>query len=38
MSVFDGAIYSPFSVGENGGIGFGIDNNLEMKVRSKMDT
>lgn len=38
MSVFDGAIFNAFSSGENGGIGFGIDNNLEMKVRSKTDT
>ncbi len=38
MSVFDGAIFSPFSPGENGGMSFGIDNNLEMKSRSKKDT
>lgn len=38
MSVFDGAIFSPFSAGENGGMSFGIDNNIEMKARSKKDT
>jgi lipopolysaccharide assembly outer membrane protein LptD (OstA) len=38
MSVFDGSIFGPFSSEENGGIGFGIDNNIEMKVRSKSDT
>jgi lipopolysaccharide assembly outer membrane protein LptD (OstA) len=38
MSVFDGSIFGPFGSEENGGIGFGIDNNLEMKVRSKTDT
>ena len=38
MSVFDGSIFGPFGSEENGGIGFGIDNNLEMKVRSKSDT
>jgi hypothetical protein len=38
MSVFDGSIFGPFSSEENGGIGFGIDNNIEMKIRSKTDT
>ncbi len=38
MSVFDGSIFGPFGSEENGGVGFGIDNNLEMKVRSKTDT
>jgi hypothetical protein len=38
FSVYDGSIYGPFSPGKNGGISFGIDNNLEMKVRSKKDT
>ena len=38
MSVFDGSIFGPFSSEENGGIGFGIDNNIEMKVKSKTDT
>lgn len=38
MSVFDGSIFGPFAAEENGGMGFGIDNNLEMKVRSRTDT
>lgn len=38
FSYFDGAIFSPFSGGTFGGISFGIDNNIEMKVRSKKDT
>ncbi len=38
MSVFDGSIYQPFTYGKNGGIGFSLDNNLEMKVRSKTDS
>ncbi len=38
FSVFDGSIYGPFSSGRSGGIGFGLDNNIEMKVRSRTDT
>jgi hypothetical protein len=38
MSVFDGSLYGPFSPEKNGGIGFSLDNNLEMKVRSKTDS
>jgi hypothetical protein len=38
FSVFDGAIFPAFSPGESGGISFGLDNNLEAKVRSKSDT
>ena len=38
FSVFDGAIFQPFSPGQNGGISFGLDNNLEAKIRSKKDT
>jgi hypothetical protein len=38
FSVFDGSIFGPFSAGKSGGISFGIDNNIEMKVRSKKDT
>jgi LPS-assembly protein len=38
FSVFDGSIFGPFAPGKSGGINFGIDNNLEMKVRSKDDT
>jgi len=35
---FNGNIYSAFSPGSFGGLSFGIDNNIEMKVRSKTDT
>ena len=38
FSVFDGSIFGPFAPGRNGGIGFGLDNNLEMKLRSRKDT
>ncbi len=38
FSEFDGALYSGFSKGRTGGIGFQLDNNLEMKWRSKKDT
>jgi len=38
FSVFDGSIFGPFAPGKSGGISFGIDNNLEMKVRSKDST
>ena len=38
FSYFDGSIYGPPSSGVFGGIGFGIDNNIEAKVRSKKDT
>lgn len=38
FSVYDGSIFGGFSPGETGGISFGLDNNLEMKVRSKTDT
>ncbi len=37
-SQFDGGMYGPFGEGTFGGIGFGIDNLLEMKVRDKKDT
>lgn len=37
-NVYDGNLYSPFSQGKFGGIGFGIDNNIQMKVRDKKDT
>jgi len=37
-SRYDGSIYGAFSEGTFGGIGFGIDNNIEMKIRSKKDT
>jgi hypothetical protein len=38
FSYFDGSIYGPFSPGRSGGISFGIDNNIEAKVRSKSDS
>jgi len=38
FSYYDGTIFGPFSEGTFGGIGFGIDNNIEMKMRSKKDT
>ncbi len=37
-NLFNGNVYSAFSPGTFGGISFGIDNNIEMKVRSKTDT
>jgi len=38
FSQFDGGIIGSFSEGSFGGIGFGIDNLLEMKVKDKSDT
>jgi hypothetical protein len=38
FSKYDGAIFSPYGSGTFGGISFGIDNNIEMKVKSKTDT
>lgn len=38
FSRFDGSIYGPFGEGTFGGLSFGVDNNLEMKLRSKKDT
>ena len=38
FSVFEGNIFSPYSPGKFGGISFGLDNNLQMKVRNKKDT
>ena len=38
FSYYDGSIFGPVSEGEFGGIGFGLDNNIEIKVRSKTDT
>ena len=35
---FAGNIYTTFSPGTFGGLNFGLDNNLEMKVKSKTDT
>jgi hypothetical protein len=38
FSYYDGTINGAFSRGRFGGISFGIDNNIEMKVRDKNDT
>ena len=38
LSEFEGALYSGFSPGRTGGLGFQLDNNLEMKWRSRKDT
>jgi LPS-assembly protein len=37
-SEFEGALYSGFSYGQNGGLSFQLDNNLEMKWRSRKDS
>jgi len=37
-NVFDGNLNAPFGQGRFGGIGFGIDNNIQMKVKDKKDT
>jgi hypothetical protein len=38
FSYYDGTIFGPFSEGTFGGISFGIDNNIEMKLQSKTDS
>jgi hypothetical protein len=38
FSAYQGTIFGTYSQGTFGGISFGLDNNLEMKVRSKSDT
>lgn len=38
FSVFEGSMYGSFGEGRFGGMSFGIDNNLQMKVRNKKDT
>ncbi|MGI8583602.1 MAG: putative LPS assembly protein LptD [Chitinophagaceae bacterium] len=38
FSVFEGNVFGPYGTGRFGGLGFGIDNNLQMKVRNKKDT
>ncbi|RYY71044.1 MAG: LPS-assembly protein LptD [Chitinophagaceae bacterium] len=38
FSEFDRSIYSPYSEGRFGGMSFGIDNNISMKVKDKKDT
>lgn len=37
-SKYAGSLYGAFSAGEFGGLNFNLDNNLEMKVKSKTDT
>jgi LPS-assembly protein len=38
INLFNGNVYSAFTPGTFGGVTFGIDNNIEMKVKSKTDT
>jgi hypothetical protein len=38
LSEYEGALYSGFGEGRTGGLGFQVDNNLEMKWRSRKDT
>jgi len=38
LNQFAGNVYSSFSPGAFGGLSFGVDNNIEMKVKSKTDT
>ncbi len=38
FSEFEGALYPGYSKGQTGGISFQLDNNLEMKYRSRKDT
>jgi LPS-assembly protein len=38
LSRYAGNVYGPFSPGTFGGINFGLDNNIELKLRSKTDT
>ncbi len=38
FSVYEGSVYGPFSEGRFGGLNFGIDNNVQMKVRNRKDT
>jgi hypothetical protein len=38
FSEFEGALYSGYGEGKTGGLSFSLDNNLEMKWRSKKDT
>ena len=38
FSVFEGNVFGPYGSGKFGGINFGIDNNVQMKVRNKKDT
>ena len=38
FSIYDGSFFGGFSEGRFGGMNFGIDNNIQMKVRSRKDT
>ena len=38
LSQYQGSLVSPFGEGRFGGISFGVDNTLEMKVKNKKDT
>ena len=38
FSVYDGSIFGGFGEGKFGGLNFGIDNNLQMKMRNRKDT
>jgi hypothetical protein len=38
FSEFEGALYSGYGEGKTGGLSFQLDNNLEMKLRTKKDT
>ncbi len=38
FSTFDGSIFGPFASGKNGGISFGLDNNIELKMKSGNDS
>ena len=38
FSVYDGSIFGGFSEGKFGGLSFGIDNNIQMKLKSRKDT
>ncbi|MEO8413473.1 MAG: putative LPS assembly protein LptD [Ginsengibacter sp.] len=38
FSVYERNVFGPYSIGRFGGLNFGIDNNISMKVRNKKDT
>lgn len=38
FSYYEGSVVGPFGEGKFGGISFGIDNNIEAKIKSKSDT
>ncbi|HEY1214493.1 MAG TPA: putative LPS assembly protein LptD, partial [Bryobacteraceae bacterium] len=38
VSYFDGSTYGPFGAGRFGGVSFGLDNHIEIKLRNKSDT